>query len=239
MTFGYSRDDAGVVPAGLHREGDPARGSVREPRPGRRRRARRARRRERGRAANPKLKVGICGEHGGDPRSIEFFHARGPRLRLLLALPRARSRAWRPRGRRCRKRRRLVDGMIAVGGSLSDRDDFRCGAGAGRPRPPRPAKIWTGDPARPEAEALRRARRPDRRRRDDDAEIQALQRPEDVVSWTRRGRRVVPGFIDCAHPHDDGRAQPAGRRPAPHEGPRRTSRARSRRSRRRGRRRHG
>jgi phosphoenolpyruvate synthase/pyruvate phosphate dikinase len=28
---------------------------------------------ERGRSANPRLKVGICGEHGGDPRSIEFF----------------------------------------------------------------------------------------------------------------------------------------------------------------------
>jgi pyruvate,orthophosphate dikinase len=28
---------------------------------------------ERGRKANPALKIGICGEHGGDPRSIEFF----------------------------------------------------------------------------------------------------------------------------------------------------------------------
>jgi pyruvate,orthophosphate dikinase len=28
--------------------------------------------RERGRATNPKLKVGICGEHGGDPASIAF-----------------------------------------------------------------------------------------------------------------------------------------------------------------------
>jgi pyruvate,orthophosphate dikinase len=32
---------------------------------------------ERGRKANPKLKVGVCGEHGGDPRSITFFHAVG------------------------------------------------------------------------------------------------------------------------------------------------------------------
>jgi pyruvate,orthophosphate dikinase len=30
-----------------------------------------------GRAANSKLKVGICGEHGGDPRSIAFCHAAG------------------------------------------------------------------------------------------------------------------------------------------------------------------
>jgi pyruvate,orthophosphate dikinase len=28
---------------------------------------------QRGRKANPALKIGICGEHGGDPRSIEFF----------------------------------------------------------------------------------------------------------------------------------------------------------------------
>ena len=32
---------------------------------------------ERGRAANAELKVGICGEHGGDPSSIAFFHRVG------------------------------------------------------------------------------------------------------------------------------------------------------------------
>jgi pyruvate,orthophosphate dikinase len=32
---------------------------------------------ERGRAANPGLKVGICGEHGGEPRSIAFCHSLG------------------------------------------------------------------------------------------------------------------------------------------------------------------
>ncbi len=32
---------------------------------------------ERGKKANPKLEVGICGEHGGDPRSIEFCHRIG------------------------------------------------------------------------------------------------------------------------------------------------------------------
>ena len=30
-----------------------------------------------GRSTNPKLKIGICGEHGGDPRSVEFFHRAG------------------------------------------------------------------------------------------------------------------------------------------------------------------
>ena len=28
----------------------------------------------RGRSARPDLKVGICGEHGGDPASVDFFH---------------------------------------------------------------------------------------------------------------------------------------------------------------------
>ena len=32
---------------------------------------------EKGREKNPKLKIGICGEHGGDPSSIEFFYSVG------------------------------------------------------------------------------------------------------------------------------------------------------------------
>ena len=30
-----------------------------------------------GRAARPNLHLGVCGEHGGDPSSVEFFHATG------------------------------------------------------------------------------------------------------------------------------------------------------------------
>src|SRR5690606_34729970 len=29
---------------------------------------------EKGRATRPDLKVGVCGEHGGDPSSVVFFH---------------------------------------------------------------------------------------------------------------------------------------------------------------------
>ena len=32
---------------------------------------------EEGRATRPDLKVGVCGEHGGDPESVHFFHAAG------------------------------------------------------------------------------------------------------------------------------------------------------------------
>ena len=32
---------------------------------------------EKGRSVKSKLKIGICGEHGGDPESIHFFHKTG------------------------------------------------------------------------------------------------------------------------------------------------------------------
>jgi pyruvate,orthophosphate dikinase len=32
---------------------------------------------EEGRAARPDLQIGVCGEHGGDPESVHFFHHAG------------------------------------------------------------------------------------------------------------------------------------------------------------------
>ena len=32
---------------------------------------------EKGRSTKPNLKTGVCGEHGGDPASIEFFNSVG------------------------------------------------------------------------------------------------------------------------------------------------------------------
>ena len=32
---------------------------------------------QKGRSVKPELKVGVCGEHGGDPKSIEFFYRTG------------------------------------------------------------------------------------------------------------------------------------------------------------------
>ena len=43
----------------------------------RRGRAGRESRVERGRATRPELKLGVCGEHGGDPESIDFFYRAG------------------------------------------------------------------------------------------------------------------------------------------------------------------
>jgi pyruvate,orthophosphate dikinase len=76
MTFGFSRDDIGkflgVYKAKKILERDPfasldidgvgalVRIGV-----------------EKGRRARPDLKIGICGEHGGDPSSIHFFEAVG------------------------------------------------------------------------------------------------------------------------------------------------------------------
>src|SRR5690606_2053495 len=76
MTFGYSRDDAGsFLPAYVERKllpDDPFQvldraGVGQLVRLGT----------ERGRAARPDLKVGICGEHGGEPESVAFFHEAG------------------------------------------------------------------------------------------------------------------------------------------------------------------
>jgi pyruvate,orthophosphate dikinase len=76
MTMGFSRDDAGrflglyvekgILPADpfvtldIEGVGQLIRMAV-----------------EGGRAANPKLKIGICGEHGGDPRTIAFCNRLG------------------------------------------------------------------------------------------------------------------------------------------------------------------
>jgi pyruvate,orthophosphate dikinase len=77
MTFGYSRDDAegsfllqyvdkGILPVNPFQTLD---------RKGVGRLVRLAV--EEGRATRPDLKVGICGEHGGDPDSIAFCHEAG------------------------------------------------------------------------------------------------------------------------------------------------------------------
>jgi len=74
MTFGYSRDDAGsFLPEYVDKKilpKDPfesidTEGVGQLVRLGA----------DRGRAANPNLKVGVCGEHGGDPDSIRFFRS--------------------------------------------------------------------------------------------------------------------------------------------------------------------
>ena len=55
---------------------------------------------EGGRAARPDLKLGICGEHGGDPDSVHFFHEVGLDYVSCSPVPRARWRGWRPGARR-------------------------------------------------------------------------------------------------------------------------------------------
>lgn len=76
MTFGYSRDDAGVfLPVYIQKnllKQDPFQvldqeGVGQLVQMGT----------ERGRSTRPNLKVGICGEHGGEPSSVEFCHRVG------------------------------------------------------------------------------------------------------------------------------------------------------------------
>ena len=77
MTFGYSRDDAGTEFLPFYVEhkllpDDPFQTLDQE---GVGELVRLAA--ERGRAANPDLHLGICGEHGGDPASVAFCHEVG------------------------------------------------------------------------------------------------------------------------------------------------------------------
>jgi len=76
MTFGYSRDDAGkFLPVYLEKgilEADPFEKLDQE---GVGQLVTMAC--KKGRQTNPKLKLGICGEHGGEPSSIRFFHKAG------------------------------------------------------------------------------------------------------------------------------------------------------------------
>jgi len=103
LTFGFSRDDAGkflpeyvskkVLPGDpfVHLDTEGVGGLVKWAV-------------ERGRSTRPQLKVGICGEHGGDPPSVEFCHGanlnyvscspfRVPIARLAAAQAVARERA--------------------------------------------------------------------------------------------------------------------------------------------------
>ncbi len=76
MTFGYSRDDAGsFLPEYVEKKilpKDPFE-SIDQEGVGQLVRLGT----ERGRSTNPNLKVGVCGEHGGDPDSIRFFRSCG------------------------------------------------------------------------------------------------------------------------------------------------------------------
>jgi pyruvate,orthophosphate dikinase len=76
MTFGYSRDDAGTfLPEYVDKKilpKDPFE-SIDQEGVGQLVRIGT----ERGRSANAELKVGVCGEHGGDPDSIRFFRSCG------------------------------------------------------------------------------------------------------------------------------------------------------------------
>jgi phosphohistidine swiveling domain-containing protein len=61
---------------------------------------------DKGRSSRPGIKLGICGEHGGDPDSVKFCHRPRPELRELLTLPRTRRPPRRCAGRDRGKARR-------------------------------------------------------------------------------------------------------------------------------------
>jgi phosphoenolpyruvate synthase/pyruvate phosphate dikinase len=108
MTFGYSRDDAGkFLPVYLDKgllDNDPFQvidqtgvGSLMKIAV------------EKGRRARPNIKIGICGEHGGEPSSVEFCNTLGfgyvscspyrvPIARLAAAQANIKQNTWDPTG---------------------------------------------------------------------------------------------------------------------------------------------
>ena len=99
MTFGFSRDDVNTFLPDYLQAGTPA-AATRSSRSTRPASASSSRWRvTKGRSAKKDLKCGICGEHGGDPASIEFCHKVG--LDYVSCVPSAcRSPASPPRRRR-------------------------------------------------------------------------------------------------------------------------------------------
>ena len=104
MTFGYSRDDAeggfllkyvedGILPENPFQTLDDVIADEMQMAV------------DRGRSTRPDLKVGICGEHGGDPASIHKCERDRPRLRVLLAVPGPGRPARGGPGRASRRRR--------------------------------------------------------------------------------------------------------------------------------------
>ena len=75
--LGLSRDDAAPILSNYAEKGDIRDGPVRVHRPGGRRRARRASAPSAAAASRPGLKIGICGEHGGDPASVDLLPRTG------------------------------------------------------------------------------------------------------------------------------------------------------------------
>ena len=120
MTFGFSRDDVGKFLRVYQDKKILEQGSVRQTSTPKASGSWCAMASQKGRAARPDLKLGICGEHGGDPASIHFFHKVG--LDYVSARRIAfRWRAWRRRRRRWRQGRRLIRYFVHRGGRPSGR----------------------------------------------------------------------------------------------------------------------
>ncbi len=67
---------------------------------------------ELGRKTRPDIKLGICGEHGGDPDSVKFCHRIGLDLRELLAVPRAGGAAGGGPGRARRREKQAGEEKV-------------------------------------------------------------------------------------------------------------------------------
>jgi hypothetical protein len=157
---------------------------------------------ERGRAARPDIKLGICGEHGGDPASIAFCESVRPRSRQRLALP----RPDRPPGRGAGGVAEL--GMPAAQGQdLEGLDHAALLVGPGGERPPGAFEPRLAERRRPRGEDIAEALCPEVRHK-------AFERAvSDAHRSAVRDRIGPPGALQQlrAGANVDHRVDPGGR----------------------------
>ena len=175
---------------------------------------------ERGRGVKEDIKLGICGEHGGEPESVAFCHRPGARLRQLLAVPGAAGPAGRGAGRaervgrRSRRRRRVAASILPRRGSgKAGNDEAGCNIRGDRLcRAARRRLRRRGRRASPrKATSTSRPRRPARARRSPRRRIcrRASRRSRRKVTYTKQETKgpttIVEGYFngDIREAHDE------------------------------------
>jgi len=114
-----------------------------------------------GRSANPELKVGICGEHGGDPSSIQFCHQVG--LNYVS----------------CSPFRVPIARLVAAQATLRDKDSLAKPTGKPKPAPKKKAA------AKPKAAAKGKAKTPRKTRTVTSAKVTSIKPKAKAASKTR------------------------------------------------------
>ena len=161
-----------------------------------------------GRKAKPELKLGVCGEHGGDPDSIAFFHRPGIDYVSLLAVPRA--------DRAGRRAQAAIRALVTTSAARAPdgRLVWRCENGAREPPCESRESEFDGPPARVGGARWLVAARPRARTRPRGQREEADCGAAHAVPARPRPDRALQG-VPAAQAQDAGVRRARGR-PLPH-----------------------